>query len=281
MSAILLDGKQTASQLEHQVAERVKSLTAIGITPCLAVILVGEDKASQVYVRNKEKACERTGILSRSFRLDAGVTQQELLGLVDELNQNPVVHGILVQLPLPAHLDSTEILNRIRFSKDVDGFHPMNAGLMTKGQKCLKSCTPAGVMYLLRTYGIEVSGMHAVVLGRSQIVGRPMATLLLNASATVTVCHSRTDNLPELTRQADLLVAAVGHAGFVTPDMVRPGAVVIDVGIHRTEQGLRGDVMPEVAEIASYMTPVPGGVGPMTVAMLMNNVAEAASWAVH
>ena len=281
MSAILMDGKQTASQVEKHVAEQVNSLKARGIMPCLAVILVGEDKASQVYVHNKEKACERTGILSLSIRLDAGVSQQELLNLVDELNQDPKVHGILVQLPLPAHLDSTEILNRILFSKDVDGFHPMNAGLMTKGQKCLMSCTPAGVMHLLKTYGIEVSGKHAVILGRSQIVGRPMSTLLLNASATVTVCHSRTVNLPELTRQADILVASVGHAGFVTPEMVRPGAVVIDVGIHRTEQGLRGDVMPEVADVASFMTPVPGGVGPMTVAMLMNNVAEAASWAVH
>ena len=243
----------------------------------MAVILVGDDPASRVYVNNKKKACAEVGIYSREYALPKETTQEELLNLIRELNQDPEIHGILVQLPLPDHLDERQVLETISPDKDVDGFHPVNVGRLVTGQPCLKPCTPAGIIELIDRTGIELKGKEAVVVGRSNIVGKPVALLLLARHATVTICHSRTERIDEVCRRADVLVAAVGRPEMITGDWVKPGAVVIDVGINRVEKGLVGDVEFDTAkEKAGYITPVPGGVGPMTIAMLMKNTVEAA-----
>ncbi|MFO0426627.1 MAG: bifunctional methylenetetrahydrofolate dehydrogenase/methenyltetrahydrofolate cyclohydrolase FolD [Planctomyces sp.] len=280
MSARLIDGKHIAEAIRSDVAVRAAELQSqFGIVPKLAAVLVGEDPASQVYVRNKEKACQKAGLKSELHRLPAGTSQQDLLKLIGQLNADATVHGILVQLPLPKHLDGTLILDAIHPSKDVDGFHPENVGLMLQGRPRFLPCTPHGVMKLLEYEKIPTAGQHAVIIGRSDIVGKPMAALLVQrgADATVTICHSRTRDIASITRQADILIAAVGIAEFVKHDMVRPGAVVIDVGINRLGDRLVGDVDTEgVAAVASAITPVPGGVGPMTIAMLLNNTLHSA-----
>lgn len=266
---ILMDGKALAVKLKSQVREEAEKLPR---RPGLAVILVGNDPASRVYVNGKKKDCEECGFYSEEYALQEKTSQRELLALVKELNERENIDGILVQLPLPAHLEQEEILKAIDPQKDVDCFHPENVGAMFVGAAGFLPCTPAGVMALLDEYGIDPAGKRAVVLGRSNIVGKPMAMLLLGRNATVTVCHSQTPNLAELCRQADILVSAVGKAGIVSADMVKEGAVVVDVAMNRDGQGkLCGDVEAEVAEKASYLTPVPGGVGPMTRAMLMKN----------
>lgn len=274
----LIDGKVISAHIKQQVKGQVDELKAQGIEPCLAVIIVGDDFASRTYVNNKKKTCEEVGIKSLEFALPAETTQDELLELVNKLNADDTVNGILCQLPIPKHIDEKVILNAILPEKDVDAFHPVNAGHIMIGDCVLKPCTPAGIMEMLKYEGIEVSGKNCVVIGRSNIVGKPMAMLLLGASGTVTVCHSRTQNLADITRGADILVAAVGKAKFVTADMVKEGAVVIDVGMNRDEDGKRcGDVDFEaVKDKASHITPVPGGVGLMTVAMLMQNTVTAA-----
>lgn len=276
MSAVIIDGRAVANTWKAQIAEQTKALKERGILPHLAVVLVGENPASQVYVRNKENACVKAGIQSSVIRLGEECTQEELERVVESLNLDKNVHGILVQLPLPPHLDESRVLALIDPEKDVDGFHAMNSGRLMNGQPRFVPCTPLGVMKLLEAYQIPVSGKHAVVIGRSNIVGKPMAMLLLAKNATVTICHSKTANLAEMTRQADILVAAVGRAGFVTADMVKPGATVIDVGINRVDGQIVGDVAHDVAEVAGYLTPVPGGVGQMTIAMLLANTLEAA-----
>lgn len=274
----LIDGKIISAHIKQQVAAQVDELKAQGINPCLAVIIVGDDFASRTYVNNKKKTCEEVGIKSLEYALPAETTQDELLELVEKLNADDSVNGILCQLPIPEHIDEKVILNAIKPEKDVDAFHPVNAGHIMIGDCVLKPCTPAGIMEMLEYEGIEVAGKNCVVIGRSNIVGKPMAMLLLGASGTVTVCHSRTRNLADITKNADILVAAVGKAKFVTVDMVKDGAVVIDVGMNRDENGKRcGDVDFEaVKEKASHITPVPGGVGLMTVAMLMQNTVTAA-----
>lgn len=276
MSAVIIDGRAVANTWKAQIAEQTQALKERGILPHLAVVLVGENPASQVYVRNKENACVKAGIQSSVIRLGEDCTQEELERVVERLNLDNNVHGILVQLPLPPHLDESRVLALIDPEKDVDGFHAMNSGRLMNGQPRFVPCTPLGVMKLLEAYQIPVSGKHAVVIGRSNIVGKPMAMLLLAKNATVTICHSKTANLAEMTRQADILVAAVGRAGFVTADMVKPGATVIDVGINRVDGQIVGDVAHDVAEVAGYLTPVPGGVGQMTIAMLLANTLEAA-----
>ena len=278
MKANLIDGKALAAAVKQEAAEQVAVLQAQGITPCLAVVLVGEDPASQVYVRGKINDCAQCGIQSRSVRLPETTTQAELLAQVKVLAQDPAVHGILVQLPLPPQIDEKAIIEAIPPEKDVDGFSPVNVGRMQIGEPCYLPCTPAGCIRMIESTGIQIAGKHAVVIGRSNIVGKPAAMLLLAKNATVTICHSKTENLQELCASADILVAAVGRAGFVTGEMVKPGAVVIDVGINRGADGkLHGDVDFEAAaEKASWITPVPGGVGPMTRAMLMLNTVEAA-----
>ena len=276
MAAVWMDGRAVAKAYKEEIARETEAILASGVTPHLAVVLVGENPASQVYVRNKENACQKAGIRSSVIRLSEDCTQDELEKVVASLNDDEGVHGILVQLPLPAHLDEARVLALIDPDKDVDGFHAMNSGRLMNGQSGFVPCTPLGVMKLLEAYRIPLEGRHAVVIGRSNIVGKPMAMLLLAQNATVTVCHSRTKNLAELTRQADILVAAVGKAGFVTADMVKPGAVVIDVGINRVDGQIVGDVDVQVSEVAGYMTPVPGGVGQMTIAMLLANTLQAA-----
>lgn len=273
-----IDGKIISAAMLETVAAEVTELKKEGIEPTLAVILVGEDPASQVYVRNKQRACEQVGIRSVSHILPADTTQQTLLALIDTLNRDKSVNGILCQLPLPKHLDEEQVLLAISPEKDVDAFHPVNVGRITIGNADLLPCTPAGVMEMLRYENIPVAGKHCVVLGRSNIVGKPMALLLLAANGTVTVCHSKTENIAAYTRTADILVTAVGKQNFVTADMVKPGAVVIDVSINRNAEGkLCGDAdFAAVSEVASYITPVPGGVGPMTIAMLMKNTVSAA-----
>lgn len=272
-----MDGAALAKKIRLQLAEETQRMIETGTHPHLAVVLVGDDPASSVYVRNKENACRDTGIRSTVVRLGADCDQDTLEQTVSQLNHNPDVHGILVQLPLPAHLNESRVLELIDPAKDVDGFHAVNAGLLLSGRQGFVPCTPRGVMEILKEYGVDLRGKHAVVIGRSNIVGKPMALLLLEADATVTVCHSRTKNLSEITKQADILIAAVGRRGFVTREMVKPGAVVIDVGINRKEEGgVCGDVDPTVAEIAGAMTPVPGGIGPMTIAMLLRNTLDAA-----
>ena len=276
--ATKIDGKAIAAAVRAELKEQVAAMTAVGNTPGLAVILVGNDPASRVYVSNKEKACADVGIRSEEFTLPEDTTQEQLLALVAELNCRPDIHGILCQLPLPAHLDDAAVIAAIAPEKDVDAFHAANVGHIMIGDYTFLPCTPAGVMELLHRSGLSVVGKHCVVIGRSNIVGKPMAMLLLHENATVTICHSRTQNLKEICREADVLVAAVGRAGFVTPDMVKPGAVVIDVGINRNAEGkLCGDVDPAVEDVAGWLTPVPGGVGPMTIAMLLKNTVTAAT----
>ena len=273
----IIDGKLVSSAVKQRVADEVKQLNAKGISVCLAVILVGSDPASQVYVANKKKACEQLGIISKEYLLPETTTQDELLALINELNSDKTVNGILCQLPLPKGLDEKAVIEAIDHNKDVDAFHPVNVGRIMIGDYDFLPCTPAGVMEMLAYYNIDINGKECVVIGRSNIVGKPMSMLLLHKNGTVTIAHSRTKNLAEVTSRADILVAAVGRAGFVTADMVKDGAVVIDVGINRVDGKLYGDVDFEtVKEKASYITPVPGGVGPMTIATLMQNTLTAA-----
>jgi len=287
MTATLLDGKQIAEQIRSELTGEVAAFVdRCGIRPTLAAILVGDFAASEVYVRNKERACQRAGLDSRVHRLGSQTREEELLQLIEQLNQNPAVHGILVQLPLPGHIREARVLDAIDPRKDVDAFHPENVGLIAQGRPRYLPCTPHGISQLLARTGIKTRGKHAVIVGRSDIVGKPMALMLMNrdstvgadgANATVTVCHTQTADLPAVTRSADLLIAAIGRPKFITADMVKPGAVVVDVGINRTESGLVGDVDFEaVKSIAGFLTPVPGGVGPLTVAMLLVNTLEAA-----
>ena len=278
MSAQLLDGKLMSDELRARIAERVAALKAKDVTPGLAVILVGEDPASQIYVRNKEKGCEQVGMHSVAIRLPAETTQEELENHIRALNADAAIHGILVQLPLPKHLDEAAALAVIVPEKDVDGFHVQNAGKLLNGLNGVVACTPKGAMEMIRRTGVDLSGKEAVVVGRSNIVGKPMAMLLLQANCTVTMCHSRTADLAAHTRRADVLVAAVGKAKFITADMVKPGAIVIDVGINRNAEGkVVGDVdFDAVKEVASWITPVPGGVGRMTITMLLENTVESA-----
>lgn len=278
MAAQILDGKQIAAAVREEVKAEVARLKERGVTPGLAVVLVGDDPASQVYVRNKHKACEEVGIYSEVHRLPAETTQEELLDLIKQLNNDHRIHGILVQLPLPEHINEKTVIDTIALEKDVDGFSPANVGNLVIGDRCFYPCTPHGCMVLLDKTGIDIKGKKAVVVGRSNIVGKPMAMMLLARHATVTICHSRTKNLAEECRQADILVAAVGKPEMITGDMIKEGAVVIDVGINRvSEKKLVGDVHFEsAAQKASWITPVPGGVGPMTIAMLLKNTVEAA-----
>lgn len=274
----LIDGKAISDHVKQRVAAETAELCSKGIQPGLAVILVGEDPASQIYVNSKERACTQVGFYSEKHTLPADTTMEELLSLVDKLNNDPKIDGILCQLPLPKHLDETAVIHAISPKKDVDAFHPANVGKIMIGDFDFLPCTPAGIMEMLAYENIEIEGKHCVVVGRSNIVGKPMAMLMLHKNATVTICHSRTKNLAEYCRSADILIAAVGKANFITADMVKEGAVVIDVGMNRPEGGkLCGDVdFENVKGKASYITPVPGGVGPMTIAMLMQNTLTAA-----
>lgn len=276
--ATRIDGKAVAAKIRAQVAQDVEALKARGICPGMAVVLVGDDPASKIYVNNKKKACAETGIYSEEHLLPAETTQEELLALIEKLNADEKIHGILVQSPLPKHLDEKLVVEHIDPRKDVDAFHAYNVGKIMIGDFTFLPCTPAGVIELIRSTGVPIEGKNCVVVGRSNLVGKPMAMLLLHNNGTVTICHSRTKNLAEICRGADILVAAVGKPKFITADMVKPGAVVIDVGMDRDENGkLCGDVDFDAVEpIASYITPVPGGVGPMTIAMLMKNAVRAA-----
>ncbi len=277
MSAIKMDGKALSAKIRNQILAETEELKASGIVPGLAVILVGDDQASQIYVRNKEKACTECGFYSEKHILPATATQNELLELIDTLNKNPKISGILCQLPLPEQISEDAVIAAIDPKKDVDAFNTSNVGKIMTGDYDFLPCTPAGVMELLKEYNINAEGKQCVVVGRSNIVGKPMAMLLLHKNGTVTICHSRTNNLSEICKSADILVAAVGKANFITADMVKEGAVVIDVGMNRNEEGkVCGDVSNDVMEKASYMTPVPGGVGPMTITMLMKNTIKAA-----
>ena len=279
MTAQLIDGNALSRQLRTEVAQRAAALRARGTTPGLAVVLVGDNPASQVYVRNKVKACEEAGLHSVPEKYDASLSEAELLARVEALNNDPAIHGILVQLPLPAHIDDHKVIEAISPLKDVDGFHVASAGALMVGEVGFKACTPYGCMKMLESIGMkDLRGKHAVVIGRSNIVGKPMAMMLLAANATVTVCHSGTFDLAAMTRQADIVVAAVGKRNVLTADMVKPGAVVIDVGMNRNDEGkLCGDVdFDGVKAVAGYITPVPGGVGPMTITMLLVNTLEAA-----
>ena len=277
MAAQILDGKVMSAELREELALRVQRLKGKGVTPGLAVILVGDDPASQIYVKNKELGCQQVGIHSVTIRLPETASQAELEAQIDRLNADASIHGILVQLPLPQGLDEAAALARILPEKDVDGFHLLNAGKLFTGQQGVVACTPKGAMEMLHRTGIDLSGKEAVVVGRSNIVGKPMAMLLLQENATVTICHSRTANLVEHTRRADVLVAAVGKPRFITADMVKPGAIVIDVGINRVDGKVVGDVdFDAVREVAAWITPVPGGVGRMTITMLLANTIEAA-----
>jgi methylenetetrahydrofolate dehydrogenase (NADP+)/methenyltetrahydrofolate cyclohydrolase len=277
--AQIIDGKKISQEIKDELKEKVADLKGRGIEGALAVIQVGADPASSVYVRNKKKACEYIGIRSESYELPEETSEAELLALIERLNRDPKVNGILCQLPVPAHMDEKKILRTIAPEKDVDGFHTQNVGALVVGEPGFVSCTPAGVIQLLKRSGIAIAGKNCVVVGRSNIVGKPMALLMLRENATVTIAHSKTENLPEVCRQADILIVAVGRPKMITADYVKPGAVVIDVGIHRQEDGkLCGDVdYAQVEPVVSAITPVPGGVGPMTIAMLMNNCVEAMS----
>ena len=274
---VLIDGKKVSGQIRNRLAEEVQELNKkTGKTPGLATVLVGDDPASAVYVRNKNKICGELGFQSFEHKLSADTSEEQLLQLVGELNSNKNIHGILVQLPLPDQIDSEKILQAIDPKKDVDGFHPVNVGKLVVGNALLTPCTPTGIIELLDHYDIEISGKHAVIIGRSNIVGKPVSMLLLQRNATITICHSRTQDLEEVTRSADIIVAAVGRANFVTEEMVSEGTVVIDVGINRVDGKLTGDVDFEpVSKKASHITPVPGGVGPMTIALLMENTLKA------
>jgi methylenetetrahydrofolate dehydrogenase (NADP+)/methenyltetrahydrofolate cyclohydrolase len=299
MSARLLDGSKMASEIRAEVAAEVKAMAALGVRPGLAVVLVGHNPASEVYVRGKVKSSEEVGIYSEKHTPPESVSTDELLALVEDLNRRPEIHGILVQLPLPPHVDAKKVLLAVDPGKDVDGFHPMNVGYLSTQRPGLVPCTPAGVMEILKRSAIPVAGQEAVIVGRSDIVGKPVAMLLLNGNATVTVCHSKTRDLAEVCRRADILVAAIGKAGMITRDFVKLGATVIDVGMNKVDERtefdrlfvgnkkrqetfeakgstLAGDVHPEVAEVAGALTPVPGGVGPLTIAMLMANTVKAA-----
>ena len=287
MAATLLDGKALAKKIQAELAEQVAVFTEqTQKVPTLATVLVGEDPASQVYIRNKIRSCERVGMESRHIPLPADVSQEALMEEVQQLNRDDTVHGILVQLPLPDGLDAQPILDAILPAKDVDAFHPENVGLLSQGRPRYLPCTPHGVIQLLHRGGIETAGKHCVIVGRSDIVGKPLGLMLVQrqsgcgptaANATVTICHSRTQNLRDITKQADVLIAAIGQAEFITADMVKPGSVVVDVGINRGENGLVGDVaFEEVSEVATAITPVPGGVGPLTVTMLLENTLRAA-----
>ena len=273
-----IDGKEVSSAVRDRITAEVAQLKEKGITPGLAVIIVGNDPASRVYVNNKKKGCEQTGMNSFEYAMPEETTTEELIALIEKLNCDKDVHGILCQLPVPKHIDEEKVLNAISPEKDVDAFHPVNCGKVMTGDYTFAPCTPAGMVEMLKYYNIPVAGKHCVIIGRSNIVGKPMAMLMLKNNATVTVCHSRTENLAEITKQADILVAAVGKPNFVTADMVKDGAVVLDVGINRMEDGkLCGDVdFNDVCEKTSFITPVPGGVGPMTITMLLNNTLKAA-----
>ena len=278
METIIMDGKGLAKKMQDQMKKQVAALTAEGKTPGLCVILVGEDKASQVYVRNKEKQSEAMGMNSRVVRLAADISEADLLAEVEKQNQDDSMHGILVQLPLPKHIDEQKVLRAIRYEKDVDGFHPMNVGNFFLGNESALPCTPYGIMKILEEYNIALEGKKALVIGRSNIVGKPMSIMLLNENATVTIAHSRTKNLKELAKEADILVAAIGRGHFVTADFIKEGAVVIDVGMNRSAEGkFIGDVDTAAAMgIASHITPVPGGVGPMTITMLLQQTIDKA-----
>ena len=274
----IIDGKELAKNIRLKLKDEVKELKNADINPKLAVIMVGDDKASKVYVKNKSKACEDVGIEYEEHILPSNTKMEELLELIEKLNNDETVHGILVQSPLPKGLDANEAFKTISPKKDVDGFNPINVGKLSLNQDCFVSCTPYGIIKMLEAYNIQIEGAHAVIIGRSNIVGKPLAQCLLNKNATVTICHSRTKNLKEITKQADILIAAIGKAKFVTEDMVKEGSTIIDVGINRTDDGkLLGDTdFENIKDKVSYITPVPGGVGPMTIAMLMHNVVKAA-----
>ncbi len=276
--ATIIDGKELSKKLKEQMKDRVAQMRQQGIVPKLVVVLVGNNSASEVYVRNKHKACGEVGIESEVIKMPEETTQQELLDVVKGLNEDRTVDGILVQLPLPSQINEKVVLRSILPEKDVDGFHPVNVGLLSIGDDCYAPATPSGIIAMFKEYGIEIAGKHCVIIGRSNIVGKPMAALLLRHNATVTVCHSKTQNLSELTRQADIVIVATGHRHTLTADMVKEGAVVIDVGMNRNELGkLCGDVdFDEVKEKASFITPVPGGVGPMTITELLENTILAA-----
>lgn len=276
--AQIIDGKRISQELRNQIREEVNALREKGVVPGLAVIIVGEDPASKIYVRNKERACAEVGFHSEVIRLPESTTQAELIEIIERLSNDEAIHGILVQVPLPAHIDERAVLAAVPAEKDVDGFHVTNIGSLMYGRETNAACTPQGCVELIRRSGTEMCGAHAVVIGRSNTVGKPLAMLLLQENCTVTICHSRTKNLPEITRQADILVSCVGKAGFVTKDMVKPGATVIDVGINRKPDGhVVGDVdFAEVEPVAGAITPVPGGVGPMTIAMLLKNTLKQA-----
>lgn len=278
MTATIISGKQVAEEIRQGLREEMDQLSSTGFRPGLAVVIVGEDPASHVYVRSKDKACHELGYYSEVHKLPETTSQEELLALVDKLNHQDDIHGILVQLPLPKHINEKAVINAIAVEKDVDGFHPVSVGNLVIGDDSLLPCTPAGVIELIKRTGIEIAGKHAVVIGRSNIVGKPVALLLQRENATVTMCHSRTANMKELTLQADILVVAVGRANFIDASYVKPGAVVIDVGVNRLENGkLAGDVdFESVKEVSGPITPVPGGVGPMTITMLMDNTMTAA-----
>lgn len=279
MPCQLIDGKACAQEVRKRIKLEAASLKARGVIPGLAVVLVGNDPASCIYVRNKEKGCGEVGIKSEVIRLPESTSEEELLKLVDQLNVRTDINGFLVQLPLPKQINEEKVISAISPDKDVDGFHPYNVGRLFTGHPSLVSCTPLGCMELIKTTGIDLTGKHAVVVGRSNIVGKPMAALLLQQNATVTICHSRTKNLADITKEADILVAAVGKANFITGDMIKPGAVVIDVGMNRLESGkLAGDIDFESAsKVAGWLTPVPRGVGPMTITMLLYNTLKAAA----
>jgi methylenetetrahydrofolate dehydrogenase (NADP+)/methenyltetrahydrofolate cyclohydrolase len=272
MPAILMDGKGLAERIRAEVAQEVKELGEVGLT----TILVGDDPSSEIYIKRKQDAANEVGILARDYRLAESTSERELLELVDQLNRDDAVDGILVQLPLPSHVDEQRVIEAVDPAKDVDGFHPINAGRLFLGEDGLVAATPTGIMTLLDEYDVPLEGARAVVVGRSTIVGKPVALLLLARHATVTICHSRTVELGAETREADVLVVAVGQANLITPDMVKEGGTVVDVGMNRTDEGLRGDVDPAVAERAGHLTPVPGGVGPMTIASLLRNTLKAA-----
>jgi methylenetetrahydrofolate dehydrogenase (NADP+)/methenyltetrahydrofolate cyclohydrolase len=282
MPAVLLNGKQLAEQIQKELADEVAKFAASsGVAPCLAAVLVGENPASEIYVRNKQLACQRVGIQSQLHRLRTSATTDDLLALIERLNSDRAVHGILVQTPLPPQVDSSRVLSSVSPSKDVDAFHPENVGLIAQGRPRFFPCTPYGIQQLLVRNGIETAGRHVVIVGRSDIVGKPMAMMLMQrgpgGDATVTVCHSRTSNLAEITRQAEILIVAIGRARFITAEMVKLGAVVVDVGMNRVDGKLYGDVdFPGVSEVAGHITPVPGGVGPLTVTMLLHNTLLAA-----
>lgn len=276
--AKLIDGKELAKKIRMNLKNEVDELKNMGINPKLAVIMVGDDKASKVYVKNKSKACEEIGIEYEEFLMEDNISMEELLKLIENLNNRKDIHGILLQSPIPKNLQINEAFNKISYKKDVDGFNPINVGKLSIGEDCFISCTPFGVVKMLEEYNIETQGKNVVIIGRSNIVGKPLIQCMLQKNATVTVCHSKTENIKEITKDADILIAALGKAKFVTSDMVKDGAVIIDVGINRNDDGkIVGDVdFENVEKKASYITPVPGGVGPMTIAMLMTNVVKAA-----